>query len=113
LFVSNAAYNNLGRPTWSTGFNWSRDAAVIPILAAVIGTGLGAISVVMIQSLAALLVGTAAALTAYRFVKSIDPEGPRQVVPDAIAAPFSSGRSVQVTIAEQGHDPLAERDESR
>ncbi|MEM9735927.1 MAG: MATE family efflux transporter, partial [Pseudomonadota bacterium] len=113
LFVSNAAYNNLGRPTWSTGFNWSRDAAVIPILAAVIGTGLGAISVVMIQSLAALLVGTAAALTAWRFVKSIDPEGPRQVVPDAIAAPFSSGRSVQVTIAEQGHDPLAERDESR
>jgi Na+-driven multidrug efflux pump len=24
LFVSNAAFNNLGRPLWSTGFNWAR-----------------------------------------------------------------------------------------
>ena len=37
LFVSNAAFNNLGRPTLSTAFNWTRDAAAIPLIAFALG----------------------------------------------------------------------------
>jgi Na+-driven multidrug efflux pump len=51
LFVSNAAFNNLGRPAWSTGFNWSRDALAIPALGFAIGGALGATGVVAIQAL--------------------------------------------------------------
>ena len=39
LFVSNACFNNLGRPVRSTLFNWSRDAGVIPLLAWAAGAG--------------------------------------------------------------------------
>jgi len=34
LFVTNAAFNNLGKPIWATGFNWSRQTiGVIPFIA--------------------------------------------------------------------------------
>ena len=29
LYVANAAFNTLGRPLWSTGFNWARDGFVL------------------------------------------------------------------------------------
>ncbi|MEL6479172.1 MAG: MATE family efflux transporter, partial [Pseudomonadota bacterium] len=72
LFVSNAAFNNLGRPTWSTAFNWSRDAMVIPALAFLVAGMLGAAGAVAIQAVAGLLVGTLAAITAWRFVSAQD-----------------------------------------
>ncbi|MEM7508075.1 MAG: MATE family efflux transporter, partial [Pseudomonadota bacterium] len=103
LFVSNAAYNNLGRPTWSTAFNWTRDLLVIPALAFLIAGSLGAAGVVAIQAAAGLLVGLLAAVTAWRFVSSIDPAKPdirAFPLPSAMVNPFSSGRSAQVTITE-------------
>ena len=115
LFVSNAAFNNLGRPAWATGFNWSRDALAIPVLGAVIGGAFGASGVVAIQALAALLVGTLAALTALRYVERLSgpPEGRR-----GYAAPqpaFASGRSAVAAQlgAEESPSPLATGEKSR
>ena len=42
LFVANAAFNNLGRPLWSTAFNWTRDAAVTPLVLILVPAALGA-----------------------------------------------------------------------
>lgn len=88
LFVANAAFNNLGRPVLSTAFNWSRDAGAIPLLALAIGAGLGPVGVVVIQGLAAFLVGGVAALIGWRFVARLAPAAPQPVpeVPLAQAA---------------------------
>ena len=115
LFVSNAAFNNLGRPTWATGFNWSRDALAIPFLGFVIGGTFGATGVVVIQALAAVLVGSLAVLTARRYVERLS--GP----PDGrmgFAAPqpaFASGRTAVATqvVAEESPSPLADSEKSR
>jgi putative MATE family efflux protein len=70
LFVANAAFNNLGRPVYSTLFNWSRDAAAIPLaLMAMTGPFL-APGVVYAQAIAGVLVGGAAAWAGWRFVKA-------------------------------------------
>ncbi len=68
LFVSNAAFNNLGRPLWSTGFNWLRDGGLMFPLCWWAAGALGAQGVVYGQALAGLIVGALAALTAWRFV---------------------------------------------
>ena len=68
LFVSNATFNNLGRPLWSTGFNWIRDGILMLPLCWWLGGMLGAQGVVYGQALAGLLAGSIAALAAWRFV---------------------------------------------
>lgn len=115
LFVSNATFNNLGRPAWSTGFNWSRDALAIPGLGLVIGGAFGAMGVVAIQALAALLVGSLAAITALRYVARLSgpPEGRR-----GYAAPqpaFASGRAAVAAqlVAEESASPLEEDEKAR
>jgi hypothetical protein len=115
LFVSNAAFNNLGRPTWSTAFNWSRDAAAIPAMGFVIGGAFGASSVVAIQALASLLVGTLAALAALRYVDRLSA---RPVGGKGFSAPqpaFTSGRAAVAAQlgAEDVPSPLAEDENSR
>lgn len=100
LFVSNSAFNNLGRPTWSTTFNWSRDAVAIPLIALAIGASLGPAGVVVIQALANMIVGTVAVVTAARFVRRIGPaEEPENEAPIPILTTpaFSSGRSSAIT----------------
>ena len=114
LFVSNAAFNNLGRPTWSTGFNWSRDVLAIPALGFAIGGAFGASGVVAIQALASLLVGSLAALAALRYVDrlSVPPTGQRVVA--ATQPAFASARTAvaaQLT-AEDVSSPLAENEKS-
>ena len=68
LFVSNAAFNNLGRPMWSTGFNWLRDGLLMFPLCWGMAGWLGAEGVVFGQALAGVIAGALAALTAWRFV---------------------------------------------
>jgi len=68
LFVSNAAFNNLGRPMWSTGFNWLRDGLLMFPLCWWLAGALGAEGVVYGQALAGVIAGALAALTAWRFV---------------------------------------------
>ncbi len=93
LFVSNASFNTLGRPLWSTGFNWSRDAGAIPLLGLAVGTALGASGVVAIQALAAMLVGTVAAIAALRYVDRLEhPPGDRRGY-DSPQPAFASGRT--------------------
>jgi len=115
LFVSNAASNNLGRPAWATGFNWSRDALAIPALGFVIGGAFGAMGVVVIQALSALLVGALAALTARRYVErlSAPPDGGRGY--SAPQPAFASGRAAVAAqlVAEESPSPLAVDEKSR
>jgi len=73
LFVANAAFNTLGRPLWSTGFNWTRDGLAMAPLAWVMSNALGAPGVVYGQALAGVAVGAAAALTGWRFVQHLRP----------------------------------------
>ena len=68
LFVSNAAFNNLGRPLWSTGFNWLRDGVLMFPLCWFMAGWLGAEGVVYGQALAGAIAGALAALAAWRFV---------------------------------------------
>lgn len=81
LFVSNAAFNNLGRPLWATAANWARDA----ILMAPFAFGLGALyaggGVIMGQALANTLAGILAAWIGWRFVRRLN--GPPAAVLDA------------------------------
>ncbi|MGF1551958.1 MAG: MATE family efflux transporter [Paracoccaceae bacterium] len=97
LFVSNAACNNLGRPLWSTGFNWTRDALAIPLAAAALGTGvvggLGAEGAVAAQALAGVAVGLVAVAATRRFLLGrLEHVGEDEPQPPALA-PFASGRA--------------------
>ncbi len=80
LFVANAAFNTLGRPLWSTGFNWSRDGLVMLPVAWALSLSLAAPGVVYGQALAGVVVGAAAAWVGWRFVKGLDapPTVPRR-----------------------------------
>ncbi|HLS18896.1 MAG TPA: MATE family efflux transporter, partial [Paracoccaceae bacterium] len=91
LFVSNAAFNNLGRPIWSTGFNWTRDALAIPGLALLLGPVLGLAGAVWIQALAAILVGSLAAIAGWATITRLDAAGDRrgQIAP-ATLPPYCS-----------------------
>jgi len=68
LFVSNAAFNNLGRPLWSTGFNWMRDGLLMLPVCWLMAGWLGAEGVVYGQAMAGVIAGALAALFAWRFV---------------------------------------------
>ncbi len=68
LFVGNAAFNNLGRPLWSTGFNWMRDGLLMFPICWWLSAELGAVGVVYGQALAGVAAGLLASLAAWRFV---------------------------------------------
>ncbi|MEM6303874.1 MAG: MATE family efflux transporter [Pseudomonadota bacterium] len=71
LFVSNAAFNNLGRPGIATLLNWGKDAAV-SYPAAVWFAGLsGAVGVIYGQALAGVLMGCIAGLWGWWFVRGL------------------------------------------
>lgn len=65
LFVANAAFNNLGRPLWSTGFNWAR-ATLGTIPFAWWGAHYGPVEVLAGQAAGAALFGSLAMLAAFR-----------------------------------------------
>ena len=107
LFVSNSAFNNLGRPAWSTGFNWSRDAITIPTLAFLIGGALGPAGAVVIQALAGTIAGGAAILCARRFLAGLQADGgtgAKDAIPSPAVAPYTSGRGTAAAICETGDE---------
>ncbi|MET0208311.1 MAG: MATE family efflux transporter, partial [Burkholderiaceae bacterium] len=65
LFVANAAFNNLGRPLRSTGFNWAR-ATLGTIPFAWWGSRYGPIGVLVGQAAGAAIFGTLALMVAFR-----------------------------------------------
>lgn len=71
LFVSNAAFNALGRPTRSTLTVWLRDGAITLPLALWLSGLFGAEGVIYAQALASALVGSLAALWGWRFIRTL------------------------------------------
>lgn len=70
LFVSNTAFNNLGHPLYSTGFNWGRATlGTIPFVW--IGAHYGPIGILVGQSLGVVIFGSVAALTAFRVIRRL------------------------------------------
>ncbi len=71
LFVSNAAFNNLGRPLWSTGTNWFRDVVLtIPALSFMV-PAFGAVGVIYTQALVGALAGFVAAIIGWRYIGQV------------------------------------------
>lgn len=70
LFVSNAAFNNLGRPLASTLANWTRDGLLMYPLALALGAAFAGPGIVYAQGAANVIVGTLAAIAAWRFIHS-------------------------------------------
>ena len=100
LFVSNAAFNNLGHPTYSTGFNWGR-ATLGTIPPVMLGTRLaGAEGAMMGQAVGALIFGLASILTCFYVInrKSVGEdsatlgENPEIPLSRRALSPFSSGK---------------------
>lgn len=85
LFVSNAAFNNLGRPLWSTLVNWTKDGLLSFPAAALLASAFGATGVIYGQALAGAVMGAIAATWGWFYVKGlqapedavIDPMRPR------------------------------------
>jgi len=71
LFVANAAFNNLGRPLWSTGFNWGR-ATLGTIPFAWWGAQYGPVEVLAGQAAGAAIFGTLALVCAFWLTKTLE-----------------------------------------
>lgn len=70
LFVANAAFNNLGRPLWSTGFNWAR-ATLGTIPFAWWGAHYGPVGVLAGAGVGSAIFGLLAMLVATRLVRQL------------------------------------------
>lgn len=82
LFVSNAAFNNLGRPLRSTLVNWLKDGVLSWPAAAGLAVLFGAPGVIYGQALAGAVVGVMAATWGWFFVKRL--RGPDDVALDPV-----------------------------
>jgi putative MATE family efflux protein len=70
LFVANAAFNNLGRPLWSTGFNWAR-ATLGTIPFAWWGSHYGPVEVLAGQAVGAALFGSLSLWAAFWLTRQL------------------------------------------
>lgn len=94
LFVANAAFNNLGRPFWSTAFNWSRDGVIIPLALILMPASLGAPGVVYAQAFAGVVIGFLAVLLGWRLSHGLKlEEPPEQAEWSGISNAATSGRA--------------------
>lgn len=98
IFVSSAAFNNLGYPTYSTLFNWGRSTlGVIPFVW--IGAHYwGATGVIAGWGLGAVVFGVVSMLVCFRVVNAIAHEPmhkdePAPSLPPAAQSPFSTGKA--------------------
>ena len=98
IFVSSAAFNNLGFPTYSTVFNWGRSTlGVIPFVW--VGAHYwGAIGVIAGWGLGAVVFGVVSMLVCFRVVREIASKPthqgePMPTPPPAANSPFSTGKA--------------------
>jgi len=87
LFVSNAAFNNLGRPSRSTLVNWTKDGVLAFPLATMFAGIHGAPGVIYGQAGAGILVGSLSAAWGWFFVRAL--RAPNEAVLDpAVPRPY-------------------------
>ena len=97
IFVSSAAFNNLGFPTYSTVFNWGRSTlGVIPFVWA--GAHYyGALGVIAGWGLGAVVFGVVSVIVCFRVIARIGkqppPEMPLPSPPPSAQSPFSTGKT--------------------
>lgn len=77
LFVSNAAFNSLGRPIWSTVANWLRDGVISLPLAILLATWYGAVGVIYAQAAVSIIIGIPAAWFGWRYVVGLGNDAPK------------------------------------
>jgi Na+-driven multidrug efflux pump len=98
LFVSNAAFNNLGFALYSTAFNWGRSVVGVVPLVWLGARYYGAEGALAGYGLSAVIFGLAAAFACLRVVdgivenKSGGSQGPRIQIPPSANSPFTSGK---------------------
>ncbi len=85
LFVSNAAFNSLGRPAWSTLVNWVKDGALSWPAATLLVAPFGAAGVIYGQAVAGAIMGVLAAAWGWRYVARL---GPQTQIPAAPPRPW-------------------------
>ena len=73
LFVSNAAFNNLGKPGRSTVLNWTKDGVLSYPAAIALAAAFGAPGVIYGQAAAGAVMGVLAALWGWHYVASLQP----------------------------------------
>ena len=82
LFVANAAFNNLGFPTWSTVFNWGRATVGTVPFVWIGATQFGAAGVIAGQALGAVVFGIGAVIVCFRVIgqarRASDRRAPRR-----------------------------------
>jgi putative MATE family efflux protein len=97
-FVANAAFNNLGFPTWSSVFNWGRATlGTIPFVW-LGGTQFGPQGVLAGQAAGAVISGIAAIIVALRIVDRVAARHARPLAQEVASVappvpPFSSGKA--------------------
>ena len=72
LYVSNASFNNLGRPLYSTLFNWIKDGALMLPLCIWGASIYGAQGVIYGQGAAWVIAGLASAIFGWRFIGQVE-----------------------------------------
>lgn len=102
LYVANAAFNNLGFPTYSTLFNWGRAVlGTVPFVFAGSHFG-GAEGALLGQGVGGLVFGVVAIIVCFRVVATLDVKAksdddtPPPPVWRAPQPPFSSGKSANM-----------------
>jgi len=70
LYVSNASFNNLGKPHYSTLFNWIKDGALMYPLCSFGAASGGAAGVIYGQAGAWVIAGTVSVITGWRFIQN-------------------------------------------
>lgn len=83
LFVSNAAFNSLGKPGWSTFVNWLKDGVLSWPLATWLAMSFGAIGVIYGQAMAGVIMGVIAAIWGWVFVAGLQAEDTATLDPAA------------------------------
>jgi MATE family, multidrug efflux pump len=72
LYVSNASFNNLGRPIYSTGFNWLKDGVLMWPLCIILGAYFAAPGVVYGQGLAWVIAGILSTFVGWKFIGNVE-----------------------------------------
>jgi putative MATE family efflux protein len=72
LYVSNASFNNLGRPIYSTMFNWLKDGVLMWPMCILMGGYFAAPGVVYGQGIAWVIAGIASTIVGWRFISNVE-----------------------------------------